>query len=408
MYVLQKLYFECTMQTASQQGRIQSIDTLRGITILVMIFVNELVGVSNIPWWMKHLPADVDGMTFVDMVFPSFLFIVGMSIPFALDARIKKGDSFWQLQWHIGWRSVGLLVMGVFMVNGEGGTANDQAMGMPIALWLFLFYGCIILVWNVYRLKNRTRSLILRAIGIIGLVVLAMVYRSGEDGSGTLTPKWWGILGLIGWAYLYSCLLFQVFRKNLIAMMVLISVCIGFYIIAKTGYAKENLSWMNSQAGHAAHTSIVISGIILSKIFFDDPLKPVSKRFLQTAIFAIILFIVGYFLRPYFKISKIYATPTWCLYCAATSCLLFAFLYWLIDIKGMSGWTRFFKPAATNPLLTYIIPGIMYALFSFLSISVFPDSMRYGLPGILWSLFFAVLVMYLAIGFNKINIKLQL
>src|ERR1700749_4773259 len=89
--------------------RILSIDAFRGITILVMIFVNELAGIRDIPQWMKHMPRDADAMTFVDLVFPAFLFIVGMSIPFALQNRLSKGDSFWQLQGHILWRTIGLL-----------------------------------------------------------------------------------------------------------------------------------------------------------------------------------------------------------------------------------------------------------------------------------------------------------
>ena len=56
--------------------RILSIDAFRGITILVMIFVNELAGIHDIPEWMKHMPADADAMSFVDVVFPAFLFIV--------------------------------------------------------------------------------------------------------------------------------------------------------------------------------------------------------------------------------------------------------------------------------------------------------------------------------------------
>ena len=101
--------------------RILSIDALRGITILVMIFVNELAGVRDIPQWMKHMPADADAMSFVDVVFPAFLFIVGMSIPFAINNRLKKGDSAWQLQLHILFRTLGLLVLGVFLVNTEEG-----------------------------------------------------------------------------------------------------------------------------------------------------------------------------------------------------------------------------------------------------------------------------------------------
>ena len=83
-------------------------------------------------------------------------------------------------------------------------------------------------------------------------------------------------------------------------------------------------------------------------------------------------------------------------------------LYWLTDIKKINGWTRFFNPAAVNPLLTYIIPGILYALFAVLHIAILPDSLRYGIPGFLWAVFYAIAVMYIAKGLNKLNIKLQL
>src|SRR6476620_6310403 len=111
--------------------RILSIDALRGITILVMIFVNELAGMRDIPPWMKHMPADADAMSFVDVVFPAFLFIVGMSIPFATNKRLAKGDGFFKLQEHILFRTLGLLVLGFFLVNAEGGF-DESAMGMRI------------------------------------------------------------------------------------------------------------------------------------------------------------------------------------------------------------------------------------------------------------------------------------
>lgn len=398
------------MVSADKPKRILSIDVFRGITILTMVFVNELAGIRDIPQWMKHMPADADAMTFVDMVFPTFLFIVGMSIPFALKTRLQKGDSFWQLQWHIIWRTIGLLVLGVFMVNGEGGSANATAMGIPVHLWLLLFYICIVLVWNVYTFQNKIWSLVFRATGIAGLLVLAFIYRGGEDGTESLRPRWWGILGLIGWAYLFTCIFYQVFRKNITAMIGMIVFCILFYVCVRSGATKEYMGWWAGQAGHASHTSVVLCGVVLSLIYFGEKskTKSFSRRLSEALLFAAILFVAGYLLRPWFKISKIYATPSWCLYSAAACCLLFSFLYWLVDIKKINGWTSFFKPAATNPLLTYIIPGILYALFSLLHTSVFPDSLRYGLPGILWSAFFAIAVMYIAMGFNKLRIRLQL
>ncbi|HOC24585.1 MAG TPA: DUF5009 domain-containing protein, partial [bacterium] len=75
-------------------NRIRSIDVARGLTVLVMLFVNDLAGVTGAPGWMKHIsPSTADGYTFVDLVFPAFLFIVGLSLPIALEKRLGRGES---------------------------------------------------------------------------------------------------------------------------------------------------------------------------------------------------------------------------------------------------------------------------------------------------------------------------
>nr|MDP9124979.1 DUF5009 domain-containing protein [Pseudomonadota bacterium] len=109
------------MITSLSRRRIVSIDAFRGLTILVMVFVNQLAGVSGVPQWARHMKADADAMSFVDVVFPAFLFIVGMSIPFALAQRQARGDDGAALQRHVLARSAGLIVLGLFMVNAEDG-----------------------------------------------------------------------------------------------------------------------------------------------------------------------------------------------------------------------------------------------------------------------------------------------
>jgi predicted acyltransferase len=388
--------------------RILSIDALRGITILVMIFVNELAGVRDIPPWMKHMPRDADAMSFVDVVFPAFLFIVGMAIPFAINRRLERGDNFLQLQQHILFRTLGLLVLGFFMVNAEG-EYDEKAIGMSINLWALLFFVAVILIWKVYHTHNKAIVYSLRAIGFLILIALAIIYK-GEQGE-YITPRWWGILGLIGWAYLYSCIFYQLCRGNKYLLSLMIAVCIAFYAISKMPAIEQSswTHWINAQKGNAAHTSIVLCGIVVTLIFFDKA-KVASERnrFLQAFIFTLFLFVAGYLLRPFFKISKIYATPTWCLYSAGFCTLLFIFLYWLIDRQKVQRWTNFFKPAASNPLLTYIIPDIVYYLTALLGISLFPHALRYGWPGITWSAVYAVAVMGIVIILNKMKLKLQL
>ena len=117
--------------------RINSIDLLRGFTMILMIFVNDLWSLKNIPAWLGHVEAGVDGIGLADVVFPAFLFIVGLSLPFAIDGRRSKGDSQWKLTKHVLVRSFALLVMGVFLVNGE--TYNETATGLS-SIW-----------WNVFQ-----------------------------------------------------------------------------------------------------------------------------------------------------------------------------------------------------------------------------------------------------------------
>src|SRR5688500_176291 len=81
--------------------RVASIDILRALTMILMIFVNDLWSLQNIPAWLGHVERGVDGIGLADIVFPAFLFIVGLSMPFAIDYRRKKGDTDWQLVQHV-------------------------------------------------------------------------------------------------------------------------------------------------------------------------------------------------------------------------------------------------------------------------------------------------------------------
>lgn len=389
--------------------RILSIDALRGITIGVMIFVNELAGVQGVPAWMKHMPASADAMTFVDAVFPAFLFIVGMSVPFALNNRIAKGDNLLALQGHILFRTLGLIVLGVFMVNAEGGY-NEAAMGMSIYLWELLFYVAVILVWNTYRFKQAIAGYILRGIGVAGLIVLASLYRGGEDGTGYLTPQWWGILGLIGWAYFASVTLYQLWQGRLAGMVAMSILCTVIYILGKTPAVATLPAWhwITALGGHAAHISIVLNGIILALLFFDrGTVKSERRRFMEAAVFTLVLFVAGFALRPVYEISKIRATPTWCMYSSAFCCILFMVLYELVDRRKVKGWLGFLMPAAANPLLTYIVPFIIYALLGLCHLA-WPALFHQGAYGIVWSVVFAVAVMAVVPVLNRVGIKLRL
>src|SRR3954470_4938026 len=116
--------------------RIASIDILRALTMVLMIFVNDLGTLKDIPLWLEHVKPGVDGIGLADVVFPAFLFIVGLSLPFAVESRRAKGDTELQLVAHVLVRTIALLVMGVFLVNGE--TINQAATGLRSYQWYSL------------------------------------------------------------------------------------------------------------------------------------------------------------------------------------------------------------------------------------------------------------------------------
>ena len=95
------------------QKRLISLDVLRGLTIAFMIMVNN----SGAGAWAQMHHAEWNGLTATDLVFPTFLFVVGVSIVFSTEARLRRGDSRTKLAWHALRRAIILFALGVF-TNG--------------------------------------------------------------------------------------------------------------------------------------------------------------------------------------------------------------------------------------------------------------------------------------------------
>lgn len=386
--------------------RIISIDALRGITIFVMIFVNELASVKNVPQWMKHMPADADAMTFVDLVFPSFLFIVGMSVPFAFNARLLKGDSPKTIWTHTLKRALALVIIGVFMVNAEYGYDASKMLITP-AFWGLLAYSMPIPIWNKYP-KDFSVWLkyILQYGAILVLVALYFLYIQ-DTGERGMTPKWWGILGLIGWAYFFTVVYYWLVNGKLWAMIAFLVFCVIANSINLTeGNTLRELPWFSFIAGHLTHAALVSAGVVISLLFFDR--KKEVKINWPVIGFIILFFAVGFFLRPYYGISKIKGTPSWTMLSAGICTVLFYFLYWLMELKKQTKWSDFFMPAAANPLLIYILPGIIYYFNQAFNVHIIPEYFREGVPGIIWSLVFSTIMLLVMKICNRFKIQLHL
>lgn len=395
-----------------QSPRIASIDILRALTMVLMIFVNDLWSLSGVPVWLEHTPADFDGMGLSDVVFPAFLFIVGMSVPFAVESRRKKGEGDMQIIGHILLRAGSLLIMGVFLVNGEN--INEEATGIPRLIWGTLCCISFILIWNRY--KKGTNPYVVgigKGIGAVVLLVLAILYRGGEAGNlNGFSTYWWGILGLIGWAYLVTGIVYTRLGNHFVSV-ILMWMFFHFLCIATHAewYTSPFLKAIFGPIGGGAFPALTLGGVVVSMLYLQfkdlNDRKGVRKFMLILLGLAVALHAAGLFLRPYWGISKIHATPSWILICSAITIVAFVFVYWLADIRGKENWFNIIKPAGTNTLVCYLIPYFAYTIVVYSGIS-YPEFMLAGVGGLIKSFTFAILTVVIAGFVEKRGLQLKL
>jgi len=146
------------------RARVESLDVLRGLTIALMILVNNPGDWAHTFWPLLH--AHWNGLTLADLVFPSFLFIMGCAIPFALGRRLEKGERRWRLWREIAQRSVALVLLGIGLnALGHGGFQDLRVYGVLQHLGVCYAFGA-----GLYLAGLRLRGLSVAA------VLLVLVY----------------------------------------------------------------------------------------------------------------------------------------------------------------------------------------------------------------------------------------
>ena len=360
------------MAEKGQPGRILSIDLLRGLDVLLMLFVNEVAGVRGAPAFLHHVPADADGMTITDVVFPAFLFIVGMAIPFALGGRMKRGDAPGALWRHVIARTFALLVIGVLMVN-------DELAGFerPFSrhLWSILMTVAVWLIWAAPAADERPRQRVRRAVGVVLLVVLVFAYRgTGITGLVQIRPHWWGILGLIGWAYLVVAALYMQVGDRPAVLTGAMALLYCLYLADAAGQAAWLVAlrpYLHVGSALGSHAAVTLSGAILSVMLrLHQKEGAASHRFVRPALaYAGGLAAAGLLLHtlhgvhPAFWFSKPHATPPWCLLSSAFTAGTWAVVHLMADVRGWQGWPPVVGMAGENALAAYLLAPFLLALF---------------------------------------------
>jgi heparan-alpha-glucosaminide N-acetyltransferase len=383
--------------------RLLSIDVFRAITMFFMIFVNDLSGVRDVPGWIDHVKASEDGMHFADTIFPIFLFIAGLSIPLGLGKRINKGESFPAIAGHILLRSFALIAMGFFHVNLEN---YSRGAVLPIGIWELLLTLSFFLIWLDYpESLSKVKRYILTGIGVVLLVTLAILFKGGSaDAPEGLRSSWWGILGIIGWAYLVCAFIFLIARGG---GLVLIGTLILFVAINISIHASliDVKLWVITDGNSV---SLMMFGVVISLLYS----RLAEKRNYRTLwlIFSssgIGLILLGLVIRPYTEgISKIHSTPSWVFICTGIGILVFELLIWLVDVKGKQNWFSLIKPAGTSTLTCYLLPYFMVAIFYIVHFR-YPRFLNYGAGGIIRSFAVAFILILITGLLEKRRLRLK-
>lgn len=385
-------------------SRLLSIDVFRAVTMFFMIFVNDVDGVENIPEWLKHVSAKADGLGFADTIFPAFLFIVGLSLPFAIKKRLNNGDSFFSVALYILTRSLALLVMGFLHVNLEN--YSDTAI-LPKAVWEILITIGFFFIWLDYPKEiQKTTRYFLQIIGILLLLVMGYLFKGGAaDAPEGLKPHWWGILGIIGWSYLVCALLFLLSNGKLIMQLIFLAIFFIINIASHTGVLKTSIPVI----GNAASNALTMAGVVISLLYTTLAKQGKDKLvWLLFATIGITMIISGLLIRPYAEgISKIRATPAWIFICIGISTLIFELMIYLVDIKGNQHWFKAIRPAGTSTLTCYLIPYLLYSLYVLIGFR-YPGFLNQGIGGIIRSFAVSFLVIWIAGLLEKKKLRLKI
>jgi len=399
----------------SASQRIDSIDIFRAATMFFMIFVNDLWTLSNVPSWLGHVKMNVDGLGFADVIFPIFLFIVGLSIPLAINRSTQNKSGTVKILKNIGIRTIALVVMGLFMVNYK--YLNLDLIIIDKQLWKILMAVGIFLVWMHYRsvsILSQKQVKLLQFIGIALLATLAITYQGGEtDNPNWIKIHWWGILGVIGWAYLVSALLYLVIGQR-IALLAATVVLLHFFNVQEFGAFIEGTPALGE--GRAAidfivsssRYALVMSGVLATVIYLRLSKNGQQQWFLYVLLaLGAISLIYGFLLKPYWGgISKIRTTPSFTGICAGIGFIGLAVFYIIVDKCKLKKWAEPIAPAGTSTLTCYLLPYLIYPIIALLALKL-PEVLTTGYVGILKSLLFAYLVIYLTGLLGKLNIKLK-
>ncbi|HKV36961.1 MAG TPA: DUF5009 domain-containing protein [Pyrinomonadaceae bacterium] len=311
-------------------SRLLSLDVFRGITIAGMVLVNNPGSWEHIYWPLEH--AQWHGWTPTDLVFPFFLFIVGVSITLALGNRVETGGSKRDLYLKIIKRTLIIFAIGLFL-NGFPFFSLPELRipGVLQRIAVCYFFASIIF------LNTRWRTQILISIGLLLLYwILVKFVPAPGFAAGDLTKE----------GSLPSFIDRVVFGKHVWAQ-------------AKVYDPEGLLSTIP-----ALVTTMI--GVLTGHWLRNEKtrMEKVAGMFVAGAV----LTAIGWGWNAFFPINKALWTSSYVLFTGGLALQFLALCYWLIDIKGYRRWAKPFEIFGLNAIALYILADLIAVLLGLIKV----------------------------------------
>ncbi|MFT3946670.1 MAG: DUF5009 domain-containing protein [Agriterribacter sp.] len=318
--------------TGHQSSRLLSLDALRGFDMFWIMGAGDCIttmsGIRQTPFWTTLAEQFEhpywNGFAFWDLIFPLFMFLSGISSVFSIDAQFRKGNNRKQIITRIIKRGVILMLLGIFYNNGL----------------------------NIKPLAEIRFPSVLGKIGL-SYIFASIIYLYAKEKT---QPIWFWSLLIGYWCLLKFTAAPDFPMGDLTEPGNFMSYFDRTFLPGKLSRGIHDTSGLLCTiTGIATTLSGILTGNFLKKEIFSP-----AKKAGWLAIAGVVCILLSLVWNVNFPINKNLWSSSFVLLTTGLSLLLFALFYFVIDVKGYSRWSSFFRVIGMNSIFIYISPKIIH------------------------------------------------
>ena len=319
---------------ASQPGRLISLDVFRGLTVMAMILVNNPGDWGHIYPPLEH--AEWNGCTPTDLIFPFFLFIVGVSLVYALDGVKRRGGPQGAVLGRVARRAAVLFGLGLLLsLYPKFDFPVVRIMGVLQRIAL-VFFGCSVIFLNT----SRRTQIGLVAGFLVGYAVLMQLVPVPGFGPANLEPA-----------------------TNLGAWL-------DRLVFGEPHLWKTSKTW--DPEGLLGTLPALATGLLgaLTAQWLRRPDREPAAKVAWLFIAGGGLALLGLIWHPWFPINKALWSSSYVLYTGGLAMAGLAALYWICDVQGYRAWTRPALVYGVNAILVFCLSALLSRTFGLFKLAL--------------------------------------